>query len=181
MHPQDWVDADAGLNEFLEIVDGEFVVKRVGGNPHHYVARRFAHAFEEQWAGVVAGAPGNWALDSTADGRVVLGRVPDVLVDGDRILTDEVFTGVPDAVVEVWSPGNTLAEMNAKRSEYRRAGLPVLLEAFLTDAGDVHLEWLVSDGHRWTTVSAAAGEIPLTVGTPRPFTVVPKDLLRRPA
>lgn len=172
--------ADAGLNEFWEIVDGGFVVKRVGGNPHHCVARRLAQAFEEQWAGVVAGAPGNWAtgqlgnwaLDSTADGRVVLGRIPDVLVDGDRILTDDMFTGVPDAAAEVWSPGNTLAELNAKRSEYRRAGLPVLREAFLTDAGG---------GHRWTTVSAAAGEMPLTVGTPRPFTVAPNDLLRRPA
>lgn len=48
---------------------------------------------------------GHWALDRDSDGRVQLGHVPDVLVDGDALLIDEAFEGVPDAVVEVWSPG----------------------------------------------------------------------------
>lgn len=178
--PDAWVSAAVGFAESVEIVDGEFVVRRLGGNPHHYVARRLAEEFERQWPGVTASAPGNWALRRTADGQILLGRVPDVLIDGDGLVTDEVFTGVPDAVVEVWSPGNTLAEMNTKRGEYRAAGLPVLLEVFLTDSRDVHLEWTTNDeGLRWTSTAVAAGEQPLCVAGPRPFSTVPNDLLRR--
>lgn len=178
----DWVSAQAGFGESVDVVGGELVVRRIGGNPHHYVARRLADEFERQWTGVTASAPGNWALERTGDGRVVLGRVPDVLVDGDDLVSAEVFTGTPDAVVEVWSPGNTLAEMNAKRAEYRLAGLGVLLEVFLTESRDVHLEWMVTrDRLRWTSLAVAAGEHPLEVGEPLPFRVVPNDLLRRPA
>jgi len=129
-----------------------------------------------------AGAASSRSLERTGDGRVVLGRVPDVLVGGDDLVAAEVFTGTPDAVVEVWSPGNTLAEMNAKRAEYRLAGLGVLLEVFLTGTRDVHLEWMVArDRLRWTSLAVAAGEHPLEVGEPAPFRVVPDDLLRRPA
>lgn len=176
----DWVAAERDLLEVVEVVDGEFVIKRLGGNPHHYIARRLAQAFEEQWRGAIATAPGNWALQLGVDGQVVLGRVPDVLVDGRQVLTESVFAGVPDAVVEVWSPGNTLAEMNAKRREYRATGLPVLLEAFLTDEGDVHLEWLANEDGRWASVAVAAGFGRLAVTEPRRFTVVPNDLLHGP-
>lgn len=159
------------------------MVGQIGGNPHHYVARRLAEQFERQWAGVTASAPGNWALHRDAVGRVQLGRIPDVLVDGDGdgLLADEVFDGLPDAAVEVWSPGNTRADMNDKRRDYRLAGLPVLVEAFLTDSRDVHLEWLVNDRDRWLSVAVATGEQPLKVADPRPFHVVPNDLLRRAA
>lgn len=82
------------------------------------------------------------------------------------------------SAVEVWSPGNTLGEMNDKRAEYREAGLPVFLEAFLTDAGDVRLEWLVRGDRRWESLATAAGERELLVTDPRPFRVVPNALLR---
>jgi len=75
--------------------------------------------------------------------------------------------------------GNTLAEMNEKRRHYRLAGLPVLVEVFLTESRDVHLEWLTSDGDRWVSVAVATGEQSLQVADPRPFSVVPNDLLRR--
>lgn len=154
------------------------MVKLVGGNPHHYLARGLAEEFERQWPSVTAVAPGNWAL-RIEDGRVQSGRVPDVLVDGDALLTEAVFVGVPDAAVEVWSPSNTLAEMNDKRREYRDAGLPVLVEASITDNGDVCLEWLRRRESRWEPVAVAAGEDLLEVGDPRPFRVVPNALLRR--
>jgi len=176
--PDVWISAMAGFAESVEVVNGEFVVRRVGGNPHHYVARRLAEEFERQWPGVTASAPANWALERGVDGKILLGRIPDVLVDGDDLITEEVFAGVPHAVVEVWSPGNTLAEMNTKRGEYRVAGLPVLLEVFLTESRDVHLEWTTNDGLRWTSAAVAAGEQLLHVTEPRPFSVTPNDLLR---
>ena len=177
-----WLDRppDAAL---VEVVRGELVVKLVGGNPHHYLARRLAEEFERQWPGTVATAPGNWALELTHDGRVVTGRMPDVLVDGAALLTAPVFTGVPDAVVEVWSPGNGAAARWEKRLEYRRAGLPALLEAYLADDGEVHLDWLVPDrehGASWLSLATASGSRSLVVPAPRPFEVRPDDLLRMP-
>lgn len=174
---QAWLDALAAQDRFVEVVDGDFVIKCVGGNPHHYLVRRLAEEFERQWPGTIATAPGNWALVSNPQG-VVLGRMPDVLVDGQGLL-EAVFTGTPDAVVEVWSPGNTLAEMNMKRREYRDSGVPVFVEAFLTDSGDVHLEWLVNAGEGWVAAAVAVGERMLDVAAPRAFSVVPNDLLRR--
>jgi Uma2 family endonuclease len=176
-----WMQAPASVLEFVEVVAGEPVVKRVGGNPHHYLARRLAEEFERQWPNVTAVAPGHWALQMTEAGRVQLGRVPDVLVDGDSLLADPVFLGVPDLVVEVWSPSNTLGEMNDKRREYRDAGLPVLVEASITDSGEVRLEWLGRGPGRWATVAVAAGEDLLEVSEPQPFQLVPNSLLRRRA
>ncbi len=173
-----WAQAPASVLELIEVVGGEFVVKRVGGNPHHYLARRLAEELERQWPHVTVVAPGNWALQVT-DGRVQLGRVPDVLVDGDTLLTEPVFIGVPDLAVEVWSPSNILGEMNDKRREYRDAGLPLLVEASITDSGDVRLEWLRRGQGRWETVAVAAGDDPLHVSHPHPFRVVPNHLLRR--
>lgn len=178
---EEWLGASAELGETTEVVGGELAAQKVGGNPHHYVAWRLAFAFEQQWPGVRATAPSVWALERSPDGRVLLGRIPDVLVDGDDLLTTAVFDGVPDAAVEVWSPGNTRAEMNDKRRQYRVAGLPVLLEVFLTETLDVHLEWLANAGERWETVAVALGERLLEIDTPRPFRVVPNDLLRRPS
>jgi len=175
---QQWVDAVVGEDHWLEIVGGEFVVRRVGGNLHHYLASRLALAFEDQW-GAVACAPGNWALRESG-GVIDVGRIPDVLVDGPQLLREPVYAGVPEAAAEVWSPSNTLAEMNAKRQDYRQAGLPVLVEASLTDAGEVHLEWYVNAGDRWELEAVAVGERPLVVERPRPFTVVPDRLLRSP-
>jgi len=176
--PAQWVEAVSGEDHWLEIVDGEFVSRRIGGNPHHYVAARLARAFEDQW-GAVACAPGNWAVRE-ADGVIVTGRIPDVLVDGPELLADPVYSGVPLAAAEVWSPGNTLAEMNAKRQEYRAAGLPVLVEATLTDAGEVHLEWYANRGERWELLAAAVGAGVLAVDEDRPFSVVPNALLSPP-
>lgn len=177
----EWLGASAELDETVEVVGGELVAQKVGGNPHHYVAWRLAFEFERQWPDVRATAPGTWALERSLDGRVLLGRIPDVLVDGDDLLTTSVSDGIPDAAVEVWSPGNTLAEMNDKRRQYRLVGLPVLLEVFLTETLDVHLEWLVNADERWETVAVAVGEHALAVDAPRPFRIVPNDLLRRPS
>jgi Uma2 family endonuclease len=117
----------------------------------------------------------------TEVGRVQLGRVPDVLVDGDSVLTDPVFLGVPDLVLEVWSPSNTLGETDDKRRKYRDAGLPVLVEASITDSGEVRLEWLRRGRGHWETVAVAAGEDLLEVGDPHPIQLVPNNLLRRQA
>ena len=174
----DWLAVLAHGDELVEVVDGVLVTKRVGGNPHHYLARRLAEEFERQWPGVIASAPGQWAVSRADTGVLLRGRLPDVLVDGDALLVDPVFTGVPLAAAEVWSPGNTLSEMNDKRAEYRAAGLPVFVEAFLTESGDVHLEWLQRQERRWDTVASAAGETELVVPGPPPFRVVPNSLLR---
>lgn len=177
-----WLSAPVGFLEMVEVVDGAFVIKKVGGNPHHFIATSLLIEFERQW-GVVATAPGNWAVELAPDGSVVRGRIPDVLVDGDELRSVDVYVGVPAAAVEVWSPGNTLREMNEKRGEYREAGLPVLLEAFLSDSGDVHLSWMVNVGSHWSTVVASEGESPLVVparaGGHAAFFVVPNALLRR--
>jgi Uma2 family endonuclease len=176
---EDWVNAATGPYERVEISNGEFVFRRIGGNPHHRVAYRLAEEFMRQWPGVIAVPPGHWGLELTPEGRVMRGRFPDVLVDGESLITDPVFVGVPQVVVEVWSPENTLAEMNTKRSEYRTAGAPAFLEGFLTDTGEVHLEWQELDRDRWRFVAAAGGETELRVEGPRPFVVVPNALLRR--
>jgi Uma2 family endonuclease len=177
-----WLSAPAGFLELVEVVDGTFVIKKVGGNPHHYISISLVIEFERQW-GAVATAPGNWAVELAPDGGVVRGRIPDVLVDGDELRSVDVYVGVPQAAVEVWSPGNTLREMNEKRGEYRSAGLPVLLEAFLSDSGDVHLDWMVNLGSHWSTVATSEGEAPLEVpelpGVHAAFSVVPNALLRR--
>lgn len=153
------------------------MARRIGGNPHHYLAMRLARAFEAQWPAARAVAPGYWAVELAADGTVRTGRLPDVLVNGGALLTEPVFVGAPDAVVEVWSPTNTLGEMNRKRAEYRAGGAAVLVEAQLTDSGSVLLEWFRNDGDRWALVAAASGRDRLTVDGPKPFTVVPDALL----
>jgi Uma2 family endonuclease len=177
-----WLGASAGFLEVVEVVDGTLVIEKVGGNPHHYIATSLALEFERQW-GAVATAPGNWAIELAPDGAVVRGRIPDVLVGGDELRTLDVYVGVPTAAVEVWSPGNTLREMNEKRGEYRAAGLPVLVEAFLSDSGDVHLDWMVNLRTHWSTVAASEGEsvldVPARVGVHEAFSVVPNALMRR--
>ncbi|WP_432562028.1 Uma2 family endonuclease [Kineococcus sp. SYSU DK003] len=177
-----WLSAPAGFLEVVEVVDGVLVIKKVGGNPHHIIARRLADEFERQWD-VVATAPGNWAVEMAPDGSVVRGRIPDVLVNGPELFTEDVHVGVPVAAVEVWSPSNMLREMNEKRAEYRNAGLPVLLEAFLSDSGDVHLDWMVNLRSHWSTVAASEGDtildVPALSGVHEAFAVVPNTLLRR--
>lgn len=177
-----WTSAVAGVGERIEVVDGELVIRKVGGNPHHRIATRLAPAFENQWPGVYAAAPGNWAITLAPDGTVEQGRIPDVLVDGPSSNADPVCTEVPRAAAEVWSPGDTLAEMNEKRSQYLRAGLPVLSEAYSTAEQQVHLERLVNDGQTWRTAGTAGGATALTVPADDAhpgFTVVPDDLLGR--
>jgi Uma2 family endonuclease len=173
----EWLAAEPGWLEWVEVSNGEFVAKRLGGNPHHYLASRLSIEFERQWPGVVACPPANWAMVLADDGRVIRGRLPDVLVDGESLRRDPVFVGRPHAVVEVWSPTNTLAEMNGKRREYRDAGAAVFLEAFLTDALDVHLQWYELDDGQWELRAAAEGNRELRVDSPRPFSVVPNALL----
>ena len=175
-----WLAEVARGGDFVEIVDGEFVVKRVGGNPHHYLARRLAEEFERQWAGSVATAPGNWALTGEPT-ALTAARMPDVLVAGDELLRDPVYYGQPLAAVEVWSPSNTLGEMNDKRRLYREAGLPVFVEVFISDSGDVHMEWLANERRAWLSVATAVGETDLVVAGPRSFRVTPNSLLRRSA
>jgi len=177
---EEWLAAceAAGPGVRVEIVDGEFVMHRVGGNPHHFVSYRLAEELMRQWPGVIASPPAQWALEFAEDGEMITSRVPDVLVDGESLVNDPVFVGVPHAVAEVWSPTNTVKEMNRKRSEYREAGAPVFIEAFLTDTLDVHLEWLVLKDDRWVHVAAASGTGELRVEGERPFSVVPNALLR---
>jgi hypothetical protein len=179
-----WTSARAGFEERIEVVGGELVIRKVGGNPHHRIAQRLALEFEAQWDGVYASAPGNWAVQLGHDGSVLLGRIPDVLVDGPSLNTHAVCVEVPRAVVEVWSPGNTLGEMNEKRSDYLTAHLPVLVEAYLTPEQQVHLEWLVNAHDAWVSTGTAVGDTPLviTATSEHPaFSVVPNHLLGRGA
>ena len=169
---QPWTD-DARV----EVAGGAFVVTRIGGNPHHYLASRLARQFEDQWSGCRATAPGLWVIDATVSGDVVVGRFPDVLVDGDDLITAPAYVGRPLAVVEVWSPSNTLAEMNQKRVEYLRGGAAVMLEAQVLDGGMIRLEWFVNAGDHWRAEHAAEGPDELVVASPRAFSIVPNALL----
>ncbi|WP_205752714.1 Uma2 family endonuclease [Cryptosporangium phraense] len=178
MSVSEWMAATAGDLEWVEVSDGKFVVKRLGGNPHHIVACELRNEFLRQWPESVAAAPGHWALRAFGEDHVSIARIPDVLVNGPAVRSTSIFAGTPDAVVEVWSPTNTLAEMNVKRREYRDAGAAVFLEAFLTDTFDVHLQWYVLDQGQWVLQAAAEGARELRVEGPRPFTVVPNSLLR---
>ena len=173
----DWLAAEVGTWEWPEVQDEKLVARPVSGNPHHVIARRLAAEAERQWPSSVATAPGNWVVEARGDGTLQTARIPDLLVGDPSLLTDSAFVGVPDLVAEVWSLGNTLAEMNRKRREYLAAGLPAFLEAFLTEDGDVHLEWLVPSDGRWVTEAVAVGDLPLGVTRPRPFRVVPNALL----
>ncbi len=110
-----WVQAPTSLLELVEVVGGEFVVKRVGGNPHHYLARRLAEEFERQWPGTVAVTPENWAL-RVRDGRVDLGRVPRRPRRRGRAADRP---GVRRGARRGGGGRNTLGEMNAKRQPYR--------------------------------------------------------------
>ena len=170
---QPWVD-----DQRVEVFDGEFVATRIGGNPHHYLASRLAQQIESQWEGVRATAPGLWVLELTTSGDVAVGRYPDVLVDGDAIVRDPAFRGVPFAVVEVWSPSNTLAEMNQKRGEYLRGLAECMVEAQILSTGTVRIEWFVNAGSHWRVEGAAEGPDPLDVQLPRPFRLIPDSLLR---
>ena len=172
-----WLAAIETGDQLVEVVGGALVSRRVATRITTWLAG-WPGSSSGRWRGVTATAPGNWAVETAGD-VIVVGRMPDVLVDGDSLLSDPIFLGVPDAVVEVWSPSNTLGDMNDKRREYRTAGLPVLVEAFLTDSGDVHLEWLIQEGGRWATAGLAVGDTLLSIADPRPFTVVPHSLLRR--
>ncbi len=71
--------------------------------------------------------------------------------------------------------------MNDKRREYRDAGLPVLVEASITDSGEVRLEWLRRGRGRWQTVAVAVGENLSEVIEPQPFQLVPNSLVRQQA
>jgi Uma2 family endonuclease len=168
--------ADPGVR--VEVVDGEFVIKRLGGNPHHIVACELRNEFIRQWPGTVAAAPCQWTLQSLSDDRVLGARIPDVLVNGPALKSASVYVGAPDAVVEVWSPTNTLGEMTIKRQEYLEAGAAVFLEAFLTATFDVHLQWYALDHGSWVLRAAAEGARELRIDGPRPFSVVPNALLR---
>lgn len=160
-----------------EVVDGELVVTRIGGNSHHYLATRLAQQFELQWRGVRATAPGLWLLESTSSGSVNTGRYPDVLVDGDEIVTLPAYSGHPLAVVEVWSPTNTLAEMNQKRFEYLRGRAACFVEAQVLLTGAVRLEWFLNAGDHWRNLCSVEGQDELVVELPRPFALVPDSLL----
>lgn len=170
---QAWID-----DTRVEVSGGEFVVTRIGGNPHHYLASRLAQQFELQWSGVRATAPGLWFIEASGSGEVAVGRYPDVLVDGDDLLSSPAYVGQPLAVVEVWSPTNTLGEMNQKRIEYLRGGALCMLEAQVLTGGTVRLEWFVNAGSHWSVEGAAEGPDELVVELPRPFRIVPDVLLR---
>lgn len=169
----EWLD-QADQHGRAEVVDGLVRLEdTVTANRHNVVADLLAQAFRDQW-GRAAVSPGNWLLaGDAADVRTA--RQPDVLVGGAGLLESDAYQGAPDAVVEVWSPSD---EMGAKRREYHDGGAPVFVEAYISDVGDVRLDWQVTTDRRgiWRTVAAAAGDSELVVDAPRPFRLVPNDL-----
>jgi Uma2 family endonuclease len=171
-----WLAEVARRDQLLEIVGGEFVVRGVPGNQHNWLAVRIAEEFRRQWNAATP-VPGSWVVSGTA-AAIRTARIPDVLVLDPAELSAGAYYGSPLAVVEVWSANNTVGEMVEKRREYREAGAQVFVEAFLTDTGDVHLEWLVNAAASWVSHAAAVGRTPLQAREPRPFSVVPNTLLQ---
>jgi Uma2 family endonuclease len=170
---------------WAEVVDGVLVVRAEDemfrDRRHDRIATRLAAAIEEQWE-VPAAATPVWLMSGDEAEGLRRVREPDVLA-GAGLIGDEPgeFVGTPDVVAEIWSPSNSFGDMTAKRREYHDAGLPCLVEGFVDDDGTVRLQWYVRvDGAElWRLVASAAGDHELVVTEPRPFRVVPDDLLKR--
>lgn len=105
----------------IEIVDGAIVVNPAPSRPHQRIVRRLAQILEE------ASAPG-WRADIDVDLRLadvpLHVRRPDVAIyDAALPDDDELRPQHCLMVVEVVSPGSTVADRMDKPAEYARVGI----------------------------------------------------------
>ncbi|MBI5498255.1 MAG: Uma2 family endonuclease [Deltaproteobacteria bacterium] len=108
-----------------ELLEGQFNVNPAPTLFHQTVSRRLQHllmlSHEDPGLACVFDAPTDLILDQhnvVQPDLVVIGK------DRARIMTDRAVEGVPDLVVEVLSPSNTLAEQDKKKRIYERFGIP---------------------------------------------------------
>ena len=149
---------------------------RPTGTPYHYLADRLARLIENQWPGVRAASPLTWLIESNLSGKVITGRFPDILVGDDSVYREAAFTGQPLLVVEVWSPTDTVAEMNGRRLDYLRAPARYLAEVQVLSVGVVRISCFINAVDHWRFIAGAEGPDELVVDVPNRFSVVPNKL-----
>lgn len=137
---------EAKDNELCELVDGVLVEKAMGYEASVVagtilsIIRMFV---SQQRLGFVSGADGFFRLQSTT-------RAPDVAFLSLKKLPEGKFPSaaypqlVPNLVVEVLSPSNTMGEMNRKRLEYFHNGVEVV--------------WVVDCAHRTIAVYTSSSD-----------------------
>ena len=111
-----------------ELVDGTLVEKAMGYE-QSVVAAAISHILRQfvlqHGLGLVSGADGFFQLQSSTRGPDVAFVARDRLPEG-RMPTQAYPQLAPNLIVEVLSPGNTMAEMARKRMEYFHAGVEVV-------------------------------------------------------
>lgn len=111
-----------------ELVDGTLVEKAMGYE-QSVVAAAISHILRQfvlqHGLGLVSGADGFFQLQSSTRGPDVAFVARDRLPEG-RMPTQAYPQLTPNLVVEVLSPGDTMAEMARKRMEYFHAGVDVV-------------------------------------------------------
>jgi Uma2 family endonuclease len=120
------LDACPDDNNRYELIEGELFVSRAPGIPHQRVLSNLIFAFEsylkENPIGIVV--PGAGAVFSDYDAVI-----PDlVFVQNERwseVVTETRFTGAPDLVLEIMSPGreNRDRDLLVKRQLYAKYGV----------------------------------------------------------
>lgn len=126
---QDVIDIRHREGRLCELIDGVLVEKTMGIRESFlaiYIATILNTFVLSRNAGIVTGADGTYQFLPDVI------RIPDVAyVSWNRLgggpVPDEAIPAiVPDLVVEVLSPSNTVAEMKRKRQEYFKAGVRLL-------------------------------------------------------
>ena len=117
------LDACPDDNNRYELIGGELFVSRAPGIPHQRVLNNLQFAFglylKENPIGILV--PGAGAIFSDYDAVI-----PDIALvrneRWDQVVTGEKFTGAPDLVIEVMSPGkeNRNRDLLVKRQLYAK-------------------------------------------------------------
>ena len=109
-----------------DIVDGELIMSPSPTTEHQKVLRQLFRMLDrfvtEHQLGEVLFAP----LDVLVQRTPLRTRQPDLLfVSTERVaILAEIVDGAPDLVVEILSPSNTRADVEAKLADYSRIGVP---------------------------------------------------------
>lgn len=144
---QDLITVNHSTQRYCELIDGTLVEKAMGYEASVVagtILRLLANFVSVQRLGLISGADGMFRLLPTST------RGPDVAFLHRERLPDGKFPKepypslAPNLAVEVLSPGNTLAEMTRKRTEYLHAG--------------VQLVWIVDCVHRTIAVYNSEGQ-----------------------